>query len=359
VQEKHSNTHRDDHVATNWIDRIKRYKVPLSIGAAFIIVGVSALAHYKNERLKEELIRSIGEYGQSLALIGADLTYGSVECSGIFSTDCDIDTLRFSLLGQEQMSVKSLHLGNLEGYKALKEFSEGKAVNASIAVEAKEIVLPKPLIAQMVAQNVSGLFQDKTLEKLHTLNLAFRGEFEGESSKMEHLSIDHLRIDNAIMPVEFSMEAKELSSESAETMVLESFSLSVENRAISDVTYESVKKVYDTLDAEDKTLLLKEFSLKPEDFGDRAKAAAAINAAIAKQMESDAQKIRGGVEKDLIQGIAKVLRGEAKTIRIVGENHGNLPLSEVQNLLSQSSGMDEKEARRFMEDKFTIDVELD
>lgn len=176
---------------------------------------------------------------------------------------------------------------------------------------------------------------------------------------MEHLSIDHLRIDNAIMPVEFSMEAKELSSESAETMVLESFSLSVENRAISDVTYESVKKVYDTLDAEDKTLLLKEFSLKPEDFGDRAKAAAAINAAIAKQMESDAQKIRGGVEKDLIQGIAKVLRGEAKTIRIVGENHGNLPLSEVQNLLSQSSGMDEKEARRFMEDKFTIDVELD
>lgn len=341
----------------NWTATLKRYKVHLSVAAAVLVVGVSALAHYKNERVKEELVKSIEEYQKGLVLIGGEMQYDAVSCSGIFSTECEIEGIAFSMMGQEQLSVKSLRLGHVEDLEALKGFGEGKSVSATIDIEIDEVALPKPLIAQLVAQNVSNAFQQSTLEKLSTLNLTLKADIEGSSALIKHLVIDCLKIDNAIMPIEFSMEASDIAGSSPDSMILQKFSLSAENRAISDVTYESVNSFVEQLNPEDKTLFLKEFGLTPSDMLDRTKASKAINSAIAKRFETDLAMTAGIVEKALIRAMIDMLKGEADEIILKGENKDRHTMAQVQNFLLESSTMKEEAAKQFMEDKFVIEVE--
>lgn len=338
---------------------LKKYKIHLSVAAAVLVVGVSALAHYKNERVKEELVKAISEYQESLVLIGGEMNYKSIDCSGVISTNCEIEEIKFSVMGQEQLSVGTLRLGNVEELAEFKAFGKGEKVKASIDIEADDVALPKPIIAQMIAQNVSNAFQQSTLGKLSSINLALKGKVEGNAMNIKHLEIDSFRIDNAIMPLEFSMNAREVSSSAPDSMILEEFSLTLENRAISDVTYESVKNFTDTLQKDDKAVFLKEFALTPADMNDKAKAARAINTAIAKRFEADLPNTSGVVEKDLIRAMIQMLKGEIEKITLEGENKNNLPMVQIQNALQQSSTMNDTEARKFMEDKFKIEVEAD
>lgn len=330
------------------------YKIHLSIAAAIIIVGISAFAHYKNERIKGELVASISEYQKSLLLVGGEMVYDSIDCSGILMTDCEIEKIKLSLLGQEQLSIESLRLGDVEELGALRELAEGKAINASIDIEADAVALPKTLIAQLVAQNVSNAFQQNTIEKLNSVNLEFKGEFEGDRTMMKHIVIDRFVIDNAILPIRFAMEAHQVSAVAPDSMILDHFSLSAENRALSDVTYGSVKSFHDTLTPAEQTLFLKEFGLTPEEMSDKKKAAAIIDAAMAKRFEGDLANTRGVVEKELIRAIIKILKGDANEVVLEGQNKNNLSVAQVQNALSQSSTMSEDAAKKFMEDKFTI-----
>lgn len=337
----------------------KKYKIHLSVAAAVIVVATSALSHYKNEKIKEELVKSLSEYQESLLLMGGEMKYTSVDCSGILYTDCEIEGLKFSMLGQEQLSIGSLRLGDMESLSEFKAFSEGENVKASFDIEADEVVLPKPIISQMIAQNVSNAFQQNTLSKLSSINLAFKGEVEGTQMHLKHLEIDQLRLDNAIMPIEFSMKAKEVSSTAPDSMILEKFALRAENRAISDVTYESVKSFLDTLPVADQEVFLKEFGLSKGQMNDRQKASIAINASIAKRFESDLSATSGVVEKELIRAMIEMLKGEAEAITLEGKNQNNLTMTQIQNALQQSSTMSEDAAKKFMDDKFKIEVKAD
>lgn len=337
----------------------KKYKIHLSVAAAVIVVATSALSHYKNEKIKEELVKSLSEYQENLLLMGGEMKYTSVDCSGILYTDCEIEGLKFSMLGQEQLSIGSLRLGDMESLSEFKAFSEGENVKASFDIEADEVVLPKPIISQMIAQNVSNAFQQNTLSKLSSINLAFKGEVEGTQMHLKHLEIDQLRLDNAIMPIEFSMKAKEVSSTAPDSMILEKFALRAENRAISDVTYESVKSFLDTLPVADQEVFLKEFGLSKGQMDDRQKASIAINASIAKRFESDLSATSGVVEKELIRAMIEMLKGEAEAITLEGKNQNNLTMTQIQNALQQSSTMSEDAAKKFMDDKFKIEVKAD
>lgn len=336
-----------------------KYKIHLSIAAAIIAVSVSALTHYKNEKVKEELLKAISEYQQGLLLSGGEMKYERLECSGIISTDCEIEGIKFSVMGQEQLSIGSLRLGNVEELSELKAFSEGKSVDASIDIEAKDVALPKPMLAQMIAQNVSNAFQQNTMSKLSTVSFSIKGDMEGSAQNLKHLNIECFRIDNAIMPLEFSMSARNVSNSSPDSMILEFFALSMENRAISDVTYESVKSFIDTLQDNEKEVFLKEFNLTLSDMNDRKKASHSINAGIAKHFESDLPNTSGVIEKDLIRAMIQMLKGEIDEITLEGENQKELTMIQLQNVLQNSSGMNDEEARKFMDDKFKLEVETD
>jgi hypothetical protein len=337
----------------------KKYKLHLSVAAAVLVVGVSALAHHKNEQVKEELVKAISEYQESLLLIGGEMSYKSIDCSGLISTDCEIEKIKFSLMGQEQLSIGSLRLGNVEEFSELKAFGKGESVKASIDIEADEVALPKAILGQIISQNVSNAFQQSTLGKLSTINLSLKGEVEGDAMNINRLELDRFRIDNTIMPLEFSMRARNVSSETPDTMILERFALTVENRAISDVTYESIKSFTDTLSNEEKSIFLKEFSLTPTELNDKEKGSRAINTAIAKRFEADLPNTQGVVEKDLIRAMIQMLKGEIDQITLVGKNQKELTMVQIQNALLQSSSMNDEEARKFMEDKFKIKVEAD
>lgn len=337
----------------------KKYKIHLSVAAAIVVVGVSALAHYKNEKVKEELLNAISGYQEGLLLSGGELKHGAVGCSGIITTDCEIEGIDLSIMGQKQLSIRSLRLGNVEELSKLKAFSEGKRTEASFDIEADEVALPKPILAQMITQNVSNAFQQNTMDKLSTVNFALKGNFEGSVNTMSHLNIDHLRIDNTIMPLEFSMRAREVSSSSPDSMILDHFSLTLENRTISDVTYASVKSFTDTLQNDEKGVFLKEFNLTPSEMNDQKKASQSINTAIAKHFEVDLPKTPGIVEKDLIRAMIQMLKGEIKEITLDGKNQKELSMIQLQNALQQSSGLSDEDARKFMNDKFKIDVETD
>ena len=337
----------------------KKYKIHFSVAAAVIVVAVSALSHYKNEKVKAELIKSLSEYQDSLVVMGGEMKYESVDCSGIIATDCEIKALKFSMLGQEQLSIGSIRLGDVESLSEFKAFSKGESVKASFDIEADEVALPKPIIAQMIAQNVSNAFQQNTLSKLSSINLAFKGEVEGTQMHLKHLEIDQFRLDNAIMPLEFSMSARDVSSSAPDSMILEEFALSMENRAIGDVTYESVKSFVDSLQEEEKGIFLKEFALTPVDMNDRKKASIAINNAIAKRFEADLPTTSGIVEKELIRAMVKMLKGQTDTIVLEGKNQNDLTMVKIQSALQQSSTMSEEEAAKYMEDKFKIEVNAD
>lgn len=337
----------------------KKYKIHLSVAAAVIVVAVSALSHYKNEKVKEELVKSLSEYQESLVVMGGEMKYESVDCSGIIATDCEIKALKFSMLGQEQLSIGSIRLGDVESLSEFKAFSKGESVKASFDIEADEVALPKPIIAQMIAQNVSNAFQQNTLSKLSSINLAFKGEVEGTQMHLKHLEIDQFRVDNAIMPLEFSMSARDVSSSAPDSMILEEFALSMENRAIGDVTYESVKSFVDSLQEEEKGIFLKEFALTPADMNDRKKASIAINNAIAKRFEADLPTTSGIVEKELIRAMVKMLKGQTDTIVLEGKNQNDLTMVKIQSALQQSSTMSEEEAAKYMADKFKIEVKAD
>ncbi|MFY9142300.1 hypothetical protein [Sulfuricurvum sp.] len=343
----------------NWLDTLKEYKIYLSIGAAIVIVGTSALSHYKNERVKEELIKALGQYQQSTLMIGGELNYESVDCSGVLNTDCEIEGIKLSILGQEQFSAKAIRLGNMESLSKFKAFSKGEDVKASVDIEADGVSLPAPILEQVIAQNVSNAFQQNILDKLRSVNLAFKGEVEGNPMYIKMLNIDYFRIDNTIMPLEFSMKAREVSSNAPDTMILEGFSLTAQNRAISDVTYESVKSFTDTLSVEDKTFFLKEFHLTPAEMEDKAKASLAINGAIAKRFEDILPSTVGIVEKDLIQAMIQMLKGKTEKILLEGRNKNNLTMVEIQTALQQSSAMTDDAARKYMDDKFKIEVKVD
>lgn len=335
----------------------KKYKIHLSVAAALIVVGMSAFSHYKNERVKEELIKSLDEYSQNLTLMGGEMKYDKVDCSGIFSSDCEIEKISLSMLGQEQLSLQSLRLGDVESLAKFKTFGDGESIDASIDIEAKGLALPKPIIAQMIASNVSNAFQENTITKLSTIDLSLKGEVEGNAMHLKRLTVESLRLDNAIMPIEFSMKAKEVSSQAPDSMVLEQFALSAENRSIADVTYESVQSFAATLSSADQEVFLKEFSLKPADMNDRVKASKAINEAIAKRFEADLPNTSGVVEKDMIRAMIQMLKGEAKKIALEGKNQKELTMVEIQSALLQSSSMSDEEAKKFMDDKFKIKVE--
>jgi hypothetical protein len=337
----------------------KKYKLHLSLAAAVLVVGTSALVHYKNEQVKAELVKAISEYQESLLLIGGEMSYKSIDCGGIFATNCEIETIKFSVMGQEQLSIGSLRLGNVEELAEFKSFGSGGNVEASIDIEADEVALPKAIIAQMIAQNVSNAFQQSTLGKLSTINLALHGEVEGNAMHIKHLQLDQFRIDNAIMPLEFSMNAREVSSSAPDSMILEEFALKVENRAISDVTYESVKSFTDTLQKEEQAIFLKEFALSLSELNDKEKASQAINIAIAKRFEADLPNTRGVVEKDLIRAMIQMLKGEVDEITLKGKNQKELSMVQIQNALLQSSSMSDEEARKFMDDKFKLEIEAD
>lgn len=337
----------------------KKYKLHLSIAAAVLVVGVSALAHYKNEKVKEELIRSISEYQQGLVLIGAEMKYNSIECSGIFTTDCEVEKIAFSMMGQEQLSISSLRIGDVEAMGKFKGFGKGEEVDSSIDIEAKGVALPQPIIAQLIAQNVNNAFQQNTLSKLSSIDMELKADVVGNSMHLKELDVEKFKIDNAIMPLEFSMKAREISSEAPDSMILERFALHAENKAISDVTYESVKSFVDTLNTEEKGLFLKEFGLTPAQINDRAKASKAINDAIAKRFESDLPSTSGIVEKELIRAMIEMLKGEADTISLEGKNKNDLTMVQIQEVLQKSSTMSEAEAKKYMDDKFQLEVTTD
>ena len=337
----------------------QKYKIHLSVVAAIVVVSVSALSHYKNEKVKEELIKSLSEYQDSLVLMGGEMKYDSVDCSGIITTDCEIEVLKFSMLGQEQLSIGSLRLGDVESLSEFKAFSKGESVKASFDIEADNVALPQPIIAQMIASNVSNAFQQNTISKLSSINIVFKGEVEGTQMHLKHLEIDQFRLDNAIMPLDFSMSAREVSSSSPDSMILEEFALSIENRSIADVTYESVKSFVDTLKEEEKGIFLKEFALSTADMNDRQKASTAINNALAKRFETDLTSTSGMVEKELIRAMIKMLKGEIDTIVLEGKNQNDLTMVQIQNALQQSSVMKEEEAVKYMSDKFKLEVETD
>lgn len=345
--------------AKSWKTTVQRYKIQLSVAAAVIVVGVSALSHYKNGLAEEKLVQSITEYQTGLTMVGGEMKYDALGCSGLLSTDCEIEGISLSMLGQEQLSIKALRMNNVEELEAMQGFGEGKEVKASIDIEIDDVALPRMLIAQMVAQNVSNAFQQNTLEKLGTLSLVFKGKIDGSSALINTLEIESLKIDNEIMPIEFSMEAGNIAGGSPDSMVLQKFSLKAENRAISDVTYESVKSFAEQLTPEDKTLFLKEFGLAPGDMNDKAKASEAINIAIAKRFETDLSSTPGIVEKELIKAIISMLKGESDAIVLKGENKEHYTMAQIQQFLIRSSQMGEKEAKKFMEDKFVIEVETE
>jgi hypothetical protein len=336
----------------------KKYKIHLSVAAAIVVVGVSAFAHYKNEQVKKELVGTISQYQEKLLLIGGEMKYATIDCSGIIYTDCEIEGIKFSLMGQEQLSIGALRLGDVEELSAFKTFAK-EGVNASFDIEADNVVLPQPIIGQMISQSVSSAFQQKSLDKLKSISFALKGEVEGSQMNIKRLEIDRFRIDNAIMPLEFSMSAREISSQTPDSMILDHFTLTLKNRAISEVTYESVKSFTDTLQKEDKVLFLKEFSLNPADLNDKEKSATAINLAIAKRFEADLPNTHGIVEKDLIRAMIQMLKGKVDEISLSGKNQKELSMVQVQNALLESSSMSDDNARSFMDNKFKIEVEAD
>lgn len=337
----------------------KKYKIHLSIAAAVLVVGIGALVQYKNEQVKGELVKAISEYQEGLVLMGGEMKYGTIDCSGLMRTDCEIKAIKFSFMGQEQLSIGSLRLGDVEEFSKFKLFGKGESIDASIDIEADEVALPEAIIGQMISQNVSNAFQQNTLEKLKLVNFALKGEVEGTQMNMKRLEIDQFRLDNAIMPLEFSMSAREVSSQAPDSMILEHFALTLENRAISDVTYASVKSFVDTLPKEDKGLFLKEFGMSHAELDDKKKAAQVINRAIAKRFEADLANTSGVVEKDMIRAMIQMLKGEVTEITLSGKNQKELSMVEIQNALVQSADMSDDKARTFMEDKFKIEVEAD
>jgi len=337
----------------------KKYKIHLSIAAAIAAVGISALAHYKNTIVKEELIGAMNHYQEELLLSGGEMKYGSVECGGIISTDCEIKAIKLSIMGQEQLSVGALRLGNVEELSELKAFASGQNIDASIDIEADDVTLPKPLLAQIISQNVSNAFQQNTLNKLDTVSFALRGDIEGSSKNIKYLNVDQLRIDNAIMPLEFSMSARDISNTSPDTMILDHFILTMEDRAISDVTYESVKSFADSLADNEKEAFLKEFNLTLPQMSNRLKASHLINIAIAKHFETDLPNTSGMVEKDLINAMIQMLKGETNEITLEGKNQKKLTMIQLQNELQKSSAMSDVEAQKYMDDKFKLEVNSD
>ncbi|ADR33493.1 hypothetical protein Sulku_0827 [Sulfuricurvum kujiense DSM 16994] len=337
----------------------KKYKIHLSVAAAIAAVGISALAHYKNTIVKEELISAMNHYQEELLLSGGEMKYGSVECGGIISTDCEIKAIKLSIMGQEQLSIGALRLGNVEELSELKAFASGQNIDASIDIEADDVTLPKPLLAQIISQNVSNAFQQNTLNKLDTVSFAFRGDIEGSSKNIKYLNVDQLRIDNAIMPLEFSMSARDISNTSPDTMILDHFILTMEDRAISDVTYESVKSFADSLADNEKEAFLKEFNLTLPQMSNRPKASHLINIAIAKHFETDLPNTSGMVEKDLINAMIQMLKGETNEITLEGKNQKKLTMIQLQNELQKSSAMSDVEAQKYMDDKFKLEVNSD
>lgn len=338
---------------------LRRYKIPLAVAAAVIGVGISAAVHYKNDRMREKLARSIEEYRRELMPVGGELRYDDLGCSGVFSTECTVRGIAFSMMGEEQLSIQSLRLGKMEELEALKRFGKGESVSASVDIEIEGMALPKPVVAQIVSQNVSDPFQHYTLEQLNTIGFALEAEISGSPALIETLEIERLRIDNAVMPIEFTMEASRLSGNSPDAMVLHRFSLSAEDRAISDVTYASVAAFAARLTPPDRALFLKEFGLRPSQMEDKAKASDAINRAIAKRFETDLARMSGIVEKEVVRAMIALLRGEADTIILRGENRENHTVGEIQQFLLHSSAMGEEAAKAYMDERFIIEVEAE
>ncbi len=358
-EETRNEAQQTDAESKSWRSRIKRYRIHLSVGMAVLVVGVSALIHYKNGRIEEELIKAVSEYQKGLLAVGGELSYDSLTCSGFLSTDCTARGIRLSLLGEEQLSIASLRVGKVEEIAALKGFVEGGNARISIDVEIEEARLPRPLIEKFVAQNVSDAFQQSTLEKLGALNLELKATIEGSPGLIKNLDIDCLKLDNAIMPIRFSMKASDIASGMPDSLVLQTFTLEAENRAISEVTYESVRRFAESLGSEEKVLLLKEFGLSHDEMKEKEKASLAINETIAKRFEADLSGTTGIVEQELIRAMISMLRGEAEEIVLRGSNQKRYTLLQIQNFLIQSSAMSQEESKRFMSDKFVIEVETD
>jgi len=312
-----------------------KYKLPLSVIGAVVLVGVSAVVDYKNTKAEEEVVKVISEYQKSLLGVGGEIKYDSVECSGIFSIQCDISNVSVSFLGQEQLSAKVIRFGDIEEFTQMEQLKEGKTIEMDFDFSAEELSLPKPMIAEVVRQNVSEAFAQNTLEKLQTIDVEIEGTFIGSNTHIEKIELDHLNLENAIMPIRVSLVGRNVSTEYIESMVLESFSIEFENKAIADVTFESIVQFSKMLPSSEQRLFLKNFNLEPDDLKERAKASRTINNALADEFEMELKQASGTTQHQLIEALIKVLRKEADTITIEVKNEKSVKFEELQKILSE------------------------
>jgi len=317
---------------TKWLHK---NKLAVSIISAVLLVGTSAVVDYKNTRAEEEVIKVIAEYQKSLMGVGGEIKYDSVECSGIFNTQCDIENVLISFLGQEQLSAKVIRFGDIAEFTQMEQLKEGKTIELDFDFSAEELSLPKPMIAEMVRQNVSEAFAQNTLERLQNIDLHIEGTFIGSNTHIEKIELDHLNLENEIMPIRVSLVGRDLSTESIESMVLESFSIEFENKAIGDVTFESISQFAKMLPLSEQRLFLKNFNLEPNDLKERAKASRIINNAIADEFETELKQASGRTQHQLIEALIKVLRNETDTVTIEVKNENAVRFTELQNMLSQ------------------------
>lgn len=323
------------------VEWLQNNRILVSVIGAVAVVIISALVHYKNAKAEEEVIKAISEYQKTLLGVGGEIHYDSVECSGIFDTQCDINEISISFLGQEQLSAKVIRFGDIAEFAKMEELKEGKDIEMDFDFSAQELSLPKPMMAEMVRQNVSEAFAQNTLEKLQTIDIELKGTFKGNNSMIDTLELDHLNIDNMIMPIRISLVGRNVSSESLEKMVLDSFSITFEDKAISDVTYESIAQFAKLLSAEEQELFLKNFKLVPKDLQERAKASRIINNTLADELESELKQATGKTQHQLIEALVKILRKEAEEVTIQVQNDKGVSFEVLQKILSESNGENE------------------
>lgn len=318
------------------LEWLNKNKFVVSAVVAVILVGLSAFADYKNSKAEEEVIKVIAQYQKTLLAVGGEIKYDSVECSGIFSTQCDINKVSVSFLGQEQLSAKVIRFGDIGEFARMKELKEGKTIEMDFDLSAQELSLPKPMVAEMVRQNVSEAFAQNTVEKLQNVDIEIEGTFTGNNTHIQKLELDHLDIENEIMPIRLSLVGRDISPDSLESMTLESFSIEFEDKAIADVTFESIAQFAKMLPDTEQRIFLKNFKLVPDDLKERAKASRIINNVLADEFETELKLSSGETQHRLIEALIKVLRHEADTVTIEVKNEKSVPFTDLQKMVAEN-----------------------
>ncbi len=223
---------------------------------AVAIIAVIALVQYKNSKIESEIIAFLDDSNANASKLGASLEYSSVKCNGLISTDCSVKNLELGTLFFEKMSIDEININGVEKLEGFKKISSNESSNAAFDLEIKNLYVPDSLLSMMLNDMSEDYAQDSLLSIFQNVDIALKGDVDGDGAYFKTLNIDKFRMNNNLMPFEFSMKARELDVAEPMGMLLDSMVVETEYKDM-DFLSRIISGVYDDVSNDElKTLAL-------------------------------------------------------------------------------------------------------